>query len=102
MKVRFCFIHDLLLIFQLEEYTTALNERDQIINGLENSLKECINERDIIAAETVKLEGSYSHQIETLQMQLEEAKKFISNQNWVNINPRDHLQLKNKVSLSLY
>lgn len=84
--------------WQILEFQSALNTRDEMIGQLQTRLAECIQQQDELQAVNLQQTESLTHQIETLKLQLKETTDSLNSTNWLSgVNPREHLQLKNKV-----
>ena len=67
-----------------------------MMGKLQCRLAELIQERDELIISSQEQEYSFKQETEKLQMQLQQTIDMVTNQK-TGVNPRDHLELKNKV-----
>merc|ERR1712179_61986 len=66
---------------RIEEYQTALSQRDSVINQLQDRLTQCVQQQEYLT-ESAQQAEHFSREIETLKLQLKEATDFLGNQKW--------------------
>ncbi|XP_071544904.1 uncharacterized protein [Panulirus ornatus] len=83
---------------KVQEFQSALSQRDHLIGQLQSRLAEYVQQQDELQAENLQQTETFTSEIETLKLQLKETTDSLSNKNWLSgVNPREHLQLKNKL-----
>ncbi|XP_045593928.1 A-kinase anchor protein 9 isoform X3 [Procambarus clarkii] len=80
---------------KIQEFQSALNQRDQMIGKLQTRLAECIQNQDDKEAEYLEQVETHRRQVENLNLQLKKTTDSLLNKDWSS----EHLQLQNKIQI---
>ncbi|KAK7072434.1 hypothetical protein SK128_001745 [Halocaridina rubra] len=81
---------------KIKEYQLALEQRDSMIGKLQMRLAETIQQQEEIHKSSQEQAETFKHETDVLKLQLQQTIDMVTNQK-TGVNPRDHLDLKNKL-----